>query len=129
MEIFAGISSSDGYQKMLSHLGPDPKVQTQVYIEQRSPDIDWIAGAQLIPCYARTQIARYHRFQMFALLRSYILSTGFVRFLASWMAEAFMGDKIFATILRAARYKSVGEFNAWHEHMHNYEKEFYEDVR
>lgn len=52
-----------------------------------------------------------------------------IRVVATWLIESAMGDNIFATLLRAARYKSVGEYTAFSEQKDIYEKLFYEEVR
>lgn len=54
---------------------------------------------------------------------------GFVRSIASWLLDTFVGDSTFTTMLRASRYKSVQEYVASSEQKNKYEKLFYEEVR
>ncbi|KAF8957476.1 amidase [Flammula alnicola] len=82
--LFAAITSSDGYKTMLSHLGPDPKSQP--------------------------------------------FTSAFVRTLAAWIMERFLGDKIFADTVRVTKAKGIADYYKLVDQRDAYKTRFYETV-
>ncbi|EGO24971.1 hypothetical protein SERLADRAFT_370184 [Serpula lacrymans var. lacrymans S7.9] len=74
MKVFVGLATADGYERILSHLGPDPK-ESSMFLSTIGPKLP-----------------------------------GFVRNFVSWAAETFLNDSMFASVLRLARKKTVGEY-------------------
>lgn len=56
------------------------------------------------------------------------MSTGFVRAFASWVIDTFVGDHIFAKLLRSARRKSVTEYWAETKNRDEYIHRFTQEV-
>ncbi|RDB20927.1 putative amidase PB8B6.03 [Hypsizygus marmoreus] len=72
--IFVGLTSADGYKKMLSHIGPDP-TEKSLFLVSIGP-------------------------RMFSFIRNF----------AAWTLETFFSDRIFASTVRNAKVRSIGEY-------------------
>ena len=106
--IFAGLTSADGYKTMLSHLGPDPKVSKFNLAFHSSLKIKLDSGRILIFGHSRAQ-AQLYALEMLRDKKFTCISV-VLRYIAAWIVETFFHDKIFADALRAARKKTVREY-------------------
>jgi len=108
MKIFVGLTAADGYQTLLSNLGPDPQVSVSAW--------RWLCGTLIghgvegritVPCYSGSQIARY--LNIYHFLENALIKTilAVLRNAAAWAAEKSFKDEIFAECLRHSRPRST----------------------
>ncbi|KAG2369045.1 amidase signature domain-containing protein [Suillus spraguei] len=98
MEVFLGLTSSDGYKKMLSHLDSDPMAKPDL----QEDSLFLVTLGPRLP--------------------------SFVRKLACWIAKTFLGDSLFPRFFSLAREKSVLEFTDFTDQRNEVTAAWYEQV-
>ncbi|KAI5475444.1 amidase family protein [Pseudohyphozyma bogoriensis] len=92
LELFVALTSSGGYEILLSHLEGDPQ-ESSMFLVTLGPSVP-----------------------------------SFVRRIAAYFVENWVGDHAFARLLRASCYKSVNEMQGWQHKKHLYAKKFRQEV-
>jgi len=124
-----GLTSSDGYRKLTSHLGPDPMVinlnLSLVYVQSENIQQE---KSIWLPVYGSRLPGMLSNYFICSVARVITLASGLIRGVASWVVENVLGDTRFVRILRAARIKTFGEWSDYTVKRNEFIQEFYDKV-
>ena len=132
MSTFVGLTTADGYKRMLSTIESDPKVRSLRNSEYNSfLNRTCDTGAKLVSLDSRSISSRSAVLigQSSGCITHYPSPyEGFVRHFIAWAAYTFYGDKPFYDLFSLARSKSVSEFIEFTDRRNKVARAWYAEV-